>query len=230
MMNLIDEDGTKYNLNPLPRLKESYLNELEKNLPCKIPTHIRRLLRECRGIDGLLDIIEFTGHECSVGFESDLFPTGIAIAHDGFGDYWIVDLCRESTDWGPIYFCSHDPPVIVYQSASLYHFMEEVIKMFIPPRRSLIDDVHEDLLLNIWKINPGMMTHEQCLNTGDKVLQEFAAMLNENHLFIDLRNAQIGDCFSWGRYGPNTVNKRFGESPIFAYEIRKPFWQRLFKK
>jgi len=230
LMDLIDEDGTKYSLKPLPGLNESELNELEKSLPCTIPTHIRRLLTECRGVDGLLEIIEFTGQECASGFESELFPTGIAIAHDGFGDYWVVDLCRDSTDWGPIYFCSHDPAVIVYQSPSLYHFMDEVIKMFIPPHRSLIDDVHEELLINIWKNNPGMMRQQECLNTGDKVLQEFATMLNENYLLIDLRNAQVGGGFSWGRYGPNTVNKRFGEKPIFAYEVRKSFWQRLFNK
>jgi hypothetical protein len=230
MMDLIDEDGTKYNLKPLPGLNESELNDLEKDLPCQIPTHIRNLLTECRGIDGLLDIIEFTGQECASGFEFELFPTAIAIAHDGFGDYWVVDLCHDSTDWKPIYFCSHDPAVIVYQSPSLYHFIEEVIKMFIPPHRSLIDDVHEDLLMNIWRNNPGMITHDQALNSEDADIKEFAKSLDENYLLIDMRNAQIGDGFSWGRYGPKTVNKRFGEKRIFAYEVRKSFWQRLIKK
>ena len=63
MMDLIDEDSTIYNLEPLPGLNESELKDLEKNLPCQIPTHIRSLLTEYRGIDGLLDIIEFTGQE-----------------------------------------------------------------------------------------------------------------------------------------------------------------------
>ena len=214
MMDLIDEDSTIYNLEPLPGLNESELKDLENNLPC----------------DGLLDIIEFSGQECASGFEFELFPTAIAIAHNGFGDYWVVDLCRDSTDWGPIYFCSHDPAVIVYQSPSLYHFMEEVIKMFVPPHRSLIDDVHEDLLMNIWRNNPSMITQEQALISEDADIKEFAQSLNENYLVIDLRHAQIGDGFSWGRYGPKTVNKRFGEKRIFAYEIRKSFWQRLFKK
>jgi hypothetical protein len=228
MMDLIDEDGTKYNLELLPGLSDSELNDLGKSLPCQIPTHIRNLLTECRGIDGLLDIIEFTGQECASGFEFELFPSAIAIAHNGFGDYWIVDLCRNSTDWGPIYFCSHDPAVIVYQSPSLYHFMDEVIKMFVPPHRSLINDVHEELLLNIWKNNPGMMTHEQCLTSEDADIREFSRSLDENYLLIDMRNAHIGDGFSLGRYGPKTVNKRFGEQRIFAYEIRKSFRQRLF--
>ena len=102
--------------------------------------------------------------------------------------------------------------------------------MFIPPHRSLIDDVHEELLLNIWKNNPGMMTHEQCLIAEDADIKEFAKLLDENYLVIDMRNPQIGDGFSWGRYGPKTVNKRFGDKRIFAYEVRKSFWQRLVKK
>lgn len=102
--------------------------------------------------------------------------------------------------------------------------------MFIPPHRSLIDDVHEDLLMNIWRNNPGMITHEQALNFEDADIKEFAKSLDENYLLIDMRNAQIGDGFSWGRYGPKTVNKRFGEKRIFAYEVRKSFWQRLIKK
>ena len=36
MMDLIDKDGTKYNLEPLPGLNESELNDLGKNLPCLV--------------------------------------------------------------------------------------------------------------------------------------------------------------------------------------------------
>ena len=229
-LNLVDEYGEQYHLTPLPGLNESELNELEQGLPCKIPGHIRKLLIEYRGIDGLLDILDFTGRECASGFEFELFPSAIAIAHDGFGDYWIVDLCHDSTEWGPIYFCSHDPPVILYQSPSLHHFIEEVIKMFVPPHRSLIDDVHEELLLNVWRHNPGTLSYEAALYSEDADIREFAESVGENYLLIDMRLAQIGAGFSWGRYGPKTVCRRFGEKRIFAYEIRKSFWQRLFNR
>ena len=90
--------------------------------------------------------------------------------------------------------------------------------------------LYEDLLMNIWRNNPGMITHDQALNSEDGDIKEFAKSPDENYLFIDIRNAKIGDGFSWGRCGPKTVNKRFGEKRIFAYEIRKSFWQRLIKK
>jgi hypothetical protein len=98
MMDLIDEDSTIYNLEPLPGLNESELKDLEKNLPCQIPTHIRNLLTECRGIDGLLDIIEFTGQECASGFEFELFPTAIAIAHDGITGLSIFAVIQQIGD------------------------------------------------------------------------------------------------------------------------------------
>jgi hypothetical protein len=59
MMDLIDEDGTKYNLESLPGLTESELDELEKNFPCKIdPDVINTLTITNRyGIDPIKKII-----------------------------------------------------------------------------------------------------------------------------------------------------------------------------
>jgi hypothetical protein len=84
--------------------------------------------------------------------------------------------------------------------------------------------------MNIWKNNPSMITHEQALYSEDADINEFAKSLDENYLFIDLRNAQIGDGFSWGRYGPKTVNKRFGQKThlrIWNSQIllAKPFYK-----
>ena len=62
--------------------------------------------------------------------------------------------------------------------------------MFIPPHRSLIDDVHEDLLMNIWRNNPGMLTHEQALNSEDADIKEFAETLDENYLLIGMKKIQ----------------------------------------
>lgn len=91
-------------------------------------------------------------------------------------------------------------------------------------------DIHEQYHQRIWRDNPGMKTCEQCLSSADPDLAAFARSLDETYLFIDLRNAKIGDGFSWGRYGPRTVNRRFGEKRIFAYQVRKSFWQRLLRK
>lgn len=221
------EDGDIDDIKLLPPLTDIELDKLQQKLPCRIPDEARELLSYCRGFDGVLESIDFSGLDGGFGME-EIFPYALPIAHDGFGNYWIIDLTKESTNWGPIFFACHDAPVIVFQTASFAHFIEEVIRFGNPPWKSEIDDVHEEHHHRIWKQNPGMMTYEQCLQSGDDDIAVFAESLGQQYLFIDLRNPKIGDGFSWGRYGAQTVNKRCGDKRIFAYEVRPSLLQKLF--
>ena len=114
---------------------------------------------------------------------------------------------------------------------SLEHFLTELFKLDTPPHKSLVDDVHEDRLFEVWRRNPGVLSHADCLASGDQALSEFARELDESFQFIDLRNAEIGFGFSWGRYGPQTVVKRYGSLPVFAYQRKeRGFIRRFFGK
>ena len=225
-----DEDGEITELTLLPPLNDEELSQLASQLPCPLPEGVRSLFTYSRGFDGVLESIDFSGG-LTAGFGmEEIFPYAIPIAHDGFGNYWIVDITKDSTTWGPIFFACHDAPVIVFQTQSLAHFISEVIRFGNPPWESEIDDVHEKHHFRIWKENPGMLTHAQCIDSEDDDLVAFAQSLGDDFLICDLRNPQVGDGFSWGRYGPRTVLKRFGDKRIFAYQIRSSFWQRLFGK
>jgi hypothetical protein len=58
----------------------------------------------------------------------DVFPHAKEIAVDGCGNSWILDLTNDSKAFEPIFFPCHDPPVIVYQTDSLLHFVREVVR------------------------------------------------------------------------------------------------------
>jgi hypothetical protein len=223
------EDGDVDELILLPPLTPDEIGKLHAKLPCRIPEEIRELLSYCRGFNGVLESIDFSGLAGGFGME-EIFPCALPIAHDGFGNYWIIDLTKDSTTWGPIFFACHDAPVIVFQTDSLSHFIEEAFLLGNPPWKSEIDDVHEKHHHRIWKENPGVLTYEECLSSGDADLAAFATSLGQKYLFIDMRNPKIGDGFSWGRYGAKTVNKRYGNKRIFAYEIRPSFLQRFLGK
>jgi len=223
---LVDEDGEPVTLELLPGLLESELVGFEATLPCAVPADVRDLLLSSRGIDGIVDVLDFTGR--ALEFEApEVFPHGLPIAHDGFGNYWVVDLAPSSKTFGPIYFACHDAPVVLYQSPDLEHFLVELFEMVTPPHRSAVNGVHDDELFDVWRKNPGVRSHEECLASGDEALRAFAEELGPSFEIIDLRRAEIGFGFSWGRYGPNTVVRRFGHEPIFAYERRPSFWRRL---
>jgi hypothetical protein len=228
-IQLIDEDDGVDELTLLPGLSEEELAELERRLPCALPNEIRELLSFCRGFEPVLESVDFSGNLGGFGLE-EIFPFAIPIAHDGFGNYWVVDITSSSTSWGPIYYACHDAPVIVFQTDSLEHFVREIVRFGNEPWESEINDIHEKYHDRIWKENPDMMTYQACLNSGDTDLVEFAKSLDSSYLFCDLRDAKIGDGFSWGRYGAWTVNVRFGEKRIFAYQIREHWWKRLFAR
>ncbi len=223
---LIDEDGHIVTLELLPGLSRVELRDFADGIPCLLPSEIAELLGACSGFYGTVDQVDFTGRDLMFDL-GPAFPHGLPIAHDGFGNFWVVDLHPHSTIWGPIYFVCHDAPVILYQSDSLEEFLTELFLMYQPPHQSLIDDVHEDRLARVWKTNPGVLSREQCLRSEDPVISTFARELDERFQIIDLRSAKPGDGFSWGRYGPNTTIKRFGTHAVFAYQKPKGIISRL---
>jgi hypothetical protein len=224
---LTDEDGERVELVPVPGLSTERIAELTAKLGFELPAELLELLPEFSGVDGALESIDFTGQaEC---FEyPDLFPRAIPIAHDGFGNFWVLDASPEAAAVAPVFFACHDPPIVLFQSACLAGFVREVVNMYRPGHGSLVDDVHEDRLFKVWSTNPGTMSVADAAK-GDESLRRFAESLDERFTVVDLRRPEVGMGFSWGRYGPRTELRRHGDERLFAYA--KPpdrnLWSRL---
>jgi hypothetical protein len=227
-MKLQDQKGKITELKLLPALSDVELRELESQLPCPLPTEARELFLYCRGLEGSFkDTVAEVSFFQSEGFGlEEVFPHAFPVARDWAGNYWIADLVSDSSSWGPIFYACHDAPVIIFQTDSLAHFLSELLRLGNQPWQSEIEYVHDDGG-DIWLNNPGMITHEQCLTSGDPDLEAFARSVDETWLFKDLREPRLGDGFSWGRYGPQTVVRRYRETRVFAYQQRKSLWQRL---
>ena len=56
--------------------------------------------------------------------------------------------------------------------------------------------------------------------------------LEEDYRIIDMRRPKVGDGFSWGLSGPETLLRRYGYQTMFAYQYierdNRPWWQKLF--
>jgi hypothetical protein len=104
--------------------------------------------------------------------------------------------------------------------------------MNMQPHKSLVDDVHEDRRFDVWRKNPGVLDQQTAATSPDPGLRAFATVLPEHFQIIDLRKADPGMGFSWGRYGPKTEVRRHGHERVFAYA--KPpktgLWAKLFGK
>jgi cell wall assembly regulator SMI1 len=226
---LVDEDGNEVVLEVAPGLTEREIDELQAEVGVPLPRELRMLLGHTTGIDGALETIDFTGRSHSLGAE-DVFPSAHPVAHDGYGNFWVLDLMPEERETARVFFACHDAPVVLYQSPDLGHFLHEAFRMYVPPHASLVDDVHEDRLFEVWRRNPGTMDRATAL-AGDATLREFAAELDDRFTFVDLRSPEIGMGFSWGRHGPRTEVRRHGYELLFAYappEKRPGLLSRLF--
>ncbi len=214
--DLVGRDGDPVVLELAPGLEAHEIDALEKEVGQPLPEELRSLLSFCSGIEGCLDGIDFTGRD--MGFEhKEVFPNGLPIACDGFGNFWVLDITPQTTRAAPVFFACHDAPVVLYQSPDLASFLAEVFRMSTPPHESLVDDVHQDRLFQMWHKNPGVIDQSVAASSSDPALRAFAEALPEGFQIVDLRTASPGMGFSWGRYGPRTELRRHGYDRIFGY-------------
>jgi hypothetical protein len=227
---LIDRTGNLIELDVAPPLSDSEVEEVTKLAGVALPAELVELLHRCGGLEGTSQEVDFSGRRLLQGFGfEDAFPHALPIAHDGCGNFWVLDLTPETTLVAAVYFACHDPPIVLYQSPNLAHFVRELIRMSSPPYESAIGDVEHDRLFHVWPKNPGTMTRAAALASNDPELQAFASTLDETFTIVDLRHAKVGMGFSWGRHGLQTILRRHGNLPIFAYTGPKTpsLWARL---
>jgi cell wall assembly regulator SMI1 len=226
---LVDEDGERVRLELAPPLTPDDIVSLETKVGQPLPQDLRDLLSFCSGIDGCLEGIDFTGR--NMAFEhAEVFPNGLPIAADGFGNFWVLDLTPETTRVAPVFFACHDAPVTLYQSPDLASFLAEVFRMLTPPHKSLVNDVHDDRLFDVWRKNPGVIDQSVASSSQDLAIRAFALSLSPNFQIVDLRNVEPGMGFSWGRYGTRTEIRRCGFERIFAYQSRVYYMSNLTKR
>ena len=218
---LVDDDGREETLELLPPATAEEISALESTLPAPLPMEIREALEVTTGFaNGPIESLSLLDHG-EFGME-DVFPHPHPIGHDGFGNYWVVDLLPDQTTWGPVFFACHDPPVIAYQSETVSDFVRQVVALGQPGSRSPVDVVHEDVTTNIWRSNSGIFDHATAGGSDDPVLAGFAAGFPAEAVFADLRAGKLGDGFSWGRFGPREEWARCGTERLWAIVPPRP--------
>jgi hypothetical protein len=228
-LRLTDDDGDEHVLELLPPASNAEVRAIEAAMPCPLPDEIRDALRVSKGLaNGPLESFSLVDLE---GFGLDeAFPHAYSIAHDGFGNYWVLDLLPGSTVWGPVFYACHDPPVIAFQAPTVEQFLLDAVAIWRSGPRSPVEAVREDVVHRIWRESSAPPAADAAENAA---VRAFAAGLPQDAVIADLRQPSVGDGFAWGRFGPRTTIRRAGEEPIWALipPERKPgLFQRIFGK
>ena len=226
---LVDEDGGPVELELAPPPSQEEIDEVAAGVAALLPRELTAVLAETSGVDGIEEL-DFTGRTMDVDV-SELSPSGLPFAADGFGNFWLLDLTPADGETVPVFYLCHDPPVFVYQSPTLGEFLHELFRRYEPPHESLVEEVHERHAFDVWHTNRGELDHAAALVRDDE-LRAFAGELGETFSFVDLRSPEIGTGLSWGRYGPRTDIRRHGDARLFAYappEKNPGLLTRLFR-
>ena len=227
---LVDEDGDPVEPELRPGLAPAAVERLRATyaaLGVALPRELTGLLAVTTGADELLEL-DLTGERHSVE-AGELLPAGLPVAADGFGNFWLLDLTPDTVEAAPVFYLSHDAPVLLHQADSLAEFVDEVLRIYQPPHASRVDDVHEDRLHRVWRTRPGRLTWQQAMSAGDGALRDFAERLDPTWSIVDLRQREVGMGLAWGAHGPGTQLARHGWERIFGYAPparRRRWWQR----
>jgi cell wall assembly regulator SMI1 len=191
----VDADGDAERLELLPPLTDAEIDALASAWGVPVPPDAREVLRVARGIEASpLDAVEFSGQMDGAVLD-EVFPHPLPIAHDGYGNYWIVDLRPGSDVFGPVFFACHDPAVVVYQCADVAAFVEALAEMTKPPHTGPLDFVHEEASSEIWGGRETAVQRAVALQSDDAVLRAFAETLPPDASIADLRSPRLGDGF-----------------------------------
>lgn len=224
-----DTKGNVYQLRLKAGLSQAQIEEFEKRLAAPLPSEVRELLAFASGFSfQSFGEVDFSAGEM-FGFE-EILPLGLTLATDGSGNHWVIDIRRDTGEWGPVVFMSHDPPVAIIQAPNLASFVEQVFDLGRPERKSQLDSVRKTATSRIWSDDLYLLDLRASRVSSDPVLAEFARQLPESFRVADLRGLEIGSGFAWGRNGPNSVIKRNGSELLFGVETRKSFLSRLLRR
>lgn len=214
-----------------PGLDDAGIAALQARYPVPLPAELGSLLRATSGSDEVLQL-DLTGESHDVEAR-ELLPAGHPVAADGSGNFWLLDLTPDTVETAPVFYLSHDPPVLLYQAPDLVTFLDEALRGHASRDRSLVDDVREDRRYDVWGSRPGALSWATAAGSTDVALHEFATSLDAAWTVVDLRRRQVGMGLAWGRYGPRTRLARAGWERIFGYaphvEPRRS-WRRLGRR
>ena len=182
-----DDQGNTYRLQLNPGLTETELENLSDHLFGRpLPSDARELLTfTSRFTVPQLGQIDFRGNDA---FEfADLLPGGVPLAGDGCGNFWVLDVRADTGKWGPVFFASHDPPVIVVQAPHLAAFLDQVLDLGRPNRENMLRYVIEEATSRLSAKNPHALDVEDASRSPGDLLSSFAKQLADNFWVADLR-------------------------------------------
>ncbi|HAA12474.1 MAG TPA: hypothetical protein DCE41_12550 [Cytophagales bacterium] len=215
-----DEDGEDYALEFHAGLTDQAIRELQAQFPNQtLAPELQEILTETRGWVGYgPEMVAFDSID-EFGFDY-LIPHSITLGHDGFGNFWVLDLDSQGTP-GKVYYACHDPAVLVIHSQSLNEYLQHLLAFYQGPEKNHLNEVHDDTVWEVWKSLPNASPKQEFLESNPDFNRFLEAFEGENWTVADLRMGQNKLGFAWGKFGFNQKITRHPTELVWVIENKK---------
>ena len=188
------------------------------------PESLRALLTATRGIDlGIRGRISFSGEPGNTGYV-DLFPGVLSLGNDDFGNEMVVELSPAEDRCGPVFYICHDPPVAVIHSMNLSDFILSLATEDWGKEHCLPSQAIRDAVDRIWAHDPFSVPARDFSRHPGDIPVEFLEALGPNGRVTDLRQGEIGEGFSFGRFGAYAGEFRVADRLVFGIAPPPDSW------
>jgi len=224
----INEDGEKETLTFEFGLTKDEVSYLSKKFPSnKIADELVEILKETRGWGGYgLDAVSFDRIE-EFGL-IELVPRSVALGHDGFGNYWLLEISNNG-DLGKIFYVCHDPSVLVLYCDTINEFLVYLDEFYRDVENSYLNNIHDKIVFDIWNKKPNTFDINSFKKQNPNLEKYLINFDSENYIVADLRNLKNEEGFAW--WGDYEIRSRLPDE--FVWVLRKKekgFFSKLFGK
>lgn len=215
-----DEDGENYQLEFQAGLTDDEIEKIKPNFPNQtIDVELIDILNETKGWDGYgLEMVNFDSIG-EFGF-TELSPTSVTLGHDGFGNFWILDIDK-SGKLGKVFFACHDPAVFVIHSQNLNEYLNHLLEFYKNPEKCHLNEIHDSTVMDIWKENKLCFSKTEFINSNPEYKDFLKKFEGDEWTVADLRDGQNKIGFAWGKFGSNQLTERHPSDLIWVIKNKK---------
>ncbi|MEM8568061.1 MAG: SMI1/KNR4 family protein [Bacteroidota bacterium] len=225
-----DEDGGNYQIEFQDGLTDLEIKELQEQFPNKrIDNELIEILKETKGWDGYGPEMVYFDSIGEFGFW-ELSATSLTLGHDGFGNFWILDL-DSNGNLGKVFYACHDPAVFVIHSQNLNEYLHHLLEFYQSPDQCHLNEIHDKTVMAIWNENK-LCSSKSDFQNNNREFKDFLARYEDDDWTVaDIRNGKNKDGFAWGKFGSNQLTERHPTELIWIMKNKKKgFLSRLFGK
>ncbi len=224
----LDQDGESYTLDFQAPLSDAEIEALRTSFPNNtIADELIEILRVTRGWDSPVFSMVYFDSIDEFGFW-ELSPNSITLGHDGFGNYWVLDIDSDG-NLGKVFFACHDPAVFIVHAQSLNEYLQQLFDFHQNPEDNYIENFQINTVMTVWEQQNDFLSKTDFIEQRPDYMEFLSTFVGDDWTIVDLSQGHNEMGFAWGKFGPNQLAQRHPTELIWVLKNRKrSFFARLF--